>query len=209
MIGDKLVITDYHRENGRKVAEAVLKKIKKVDRLFTVSVAGESGSGKSETAQTTAEELERHGMRTVILGQDDYFKLPPKSNAERRRQGIEWVGSGEVKLDLLDEHLRRAKAGILEIVKPLVYFEEDQIGEETLYLEGIQVVIAEGTYTTMLKEVDLKAFIDATYHHTLQHRKRRARDEADGEFIERVLEIEHQIISKNKELADLILPPSP
>ena len=209
MIGDKLVITDYHRENGKKVAEAVLKQIENVDRVFTVSVSGESGSGKSESAQTTAEELEKHGLKVVILGQDDYFKLPPKSNAKRRLQGIDWVGTGEVRLDLLDEHLKKAKTGSTEIVKPLVFFEEDRIGEETLSLEGIEVVIAEGTYTGFLNEVDLHAFIDATYHHTLEHRKKRARDQAEGEFIEQVLEIEHEIISKNKERAHVILPPSP
>ena len=209
MIGDKLVITDYHRENGRKVAEAVLKRIESVDRVFTVSVSGESGSGKSETAQTTAEELEKHGLRVVILGQDDYFKLPPKSNAKKRHEGIEWVGIGEVRLDLLDEHLGKAKSGTKEIIKPLVYFEEDRIGEETLSLEGIQVVIAEGTYTALLDEIDLHAFIDATYHHTLEHRKKRARDQAEGDFIERVLEIEHQIIAKNKTRAHVVLPPSP
>ncbi|MCP4604841.1 MAG: hypothetical protein GY847_30700 [Proteobacteria bacterium] len=208
MIGDKLVITEYHRQNGKKVAQLVLKRMKDVDRAIAVTVAGESGSGKSETAATTAEELEKHGFTAVILGQDDYFKLPPKSNASKRSEDIDWVGTGEVRLDLMDEHLRAAKQGRKEIVKPLVYFEEDRIGEETLQLEGIDIIIAEGTYTSILEEADVHAFIDATYHATLEHRKKRARDETAGEFIERVLEIEHQIISKHKERADIILPPS-
>ncbi len=209
MIGDKLVITEYHRENGRKVAQAVLKRIAGVDRRFTVTVAGESGSGKSETAATTAEALELEGYRTIVLGQDDYFRLPPKSNHARRKEGIGWVGLGEVRLDLMDAHLKSAKEGNDEIVKPLVYFEDDRIGEERLSLEGVDVVIAEGTYTTALDEADLRAFIDATYHHTLAHRKKRARDAVEGEFIEKVLEIEHQIISSHKERADVILPQNP
>ena len=209
MIGDKLVITRYHLDNGRKVAEAVLEKIKGIDRRFTVTVAGESGSGKSETAATTAEVLEKQGYKTVILGQDDYFRLPPKSNHMRRREGIEWVGLEEVRLDLMDAHLKSAKDGGTEIVKPLVFFKEDRIGEETLSLEGVKVVIAEGTYTTALEEADLRAFIDATYHHTLAHRKRRAREEIKGEFIENVLKIEHRIISSHKSRAHVILPPNP
>ena len=208
MIGDKLVITEYHRNNGKKVAEAVLAKMNEGGGALAVTVAGESGSGKSETAATTAEALEANGVTTLILGQDDYFRLPPKSNAAKRKTDIDWVGMGEVRLDLMGEHLRAAKEGKHEITKPLVYFEEDRIGEENLDLKGVQVIIAEGTYTTSLK-ADVKAFIDATYHHTLEHRKKRARDATEGDFIERVLEIEHRIISKHKPLADVILPPNP
>jgi len=206
VIGDKLVITEYHRRCGRQVAEAAAPLIEKAKRAFAITVAGESGAGKSETAATTAEELEQLGCRVLILGQDDYFKLPPKSNAARRAQGIDWVGSREVRLDLMDEHLEAIKTGAGEITKPLVHFEEDRIGDETISLLGIQVVIAEGTYTTLLDNADFRAFIDRTYHDTLEHRKKRARDEAEGSFIERVLEIEHGIISASKSRADLVLP---
>ena len=208
MIGDKIVIEDYHKENGRRVATACLPEIKESDRIFAITVAGESGSGKSETAATTAQELENAGLKVVILGQDDYFKLPPKSNSNRRKEDIGWVGLGEVKLELMDEHLAKAKAGEKSLVKPNVVFEEDRVLEETISLEGIDVIIAEGTYCTALKEADFHAFIDKTYHDTLDHRKKRARDETEGDFIEKVLEIEHKIISAHKKLADIVLPKS-
>jgi uridine kinase len=207
VIGDKLVITEYHRDCGRQVAEAVLPLLEQADRAFALTVAGESGAGKSETAATTAEELEARGYQTLILGQDDYFKLPPKTNAAKRREDIGWVGPEEVHLDRLDSHLRAAKSGKSQITKPLVHFEEDRIGEETTTLVGVAVVIAEGTYTTLLDEADFRAFIDRSYHDTIEHRKQRARDEAEGEFIERVLKIEHRVISDSKARADLILPP--
>ena len=207
MIGDKLVITEYHLSNGRKVARACADQLKRSNRTFTIAVAGESGSGKSETAATTAQELEKLGKKVLILGQDDYFVLPPKSNSARRLEGIDWVGPGEVRLDLLDEHLAAAKRGDTSITKPLVHFKENSIGEEIVSLEGVNVVIAEGTYTSILEEVDFRAFIDRTYHDTLKHRKKRARDPAEGEFINRVLEIEHEIISAHKARADIVLPP--
>ena len=209
MIGDRLVITEYHRENGRKIAEVFLSKYRNIGRPTAVTVAGESGSGKSETAAALAEILEKEGLKTLILGQDDYFKLPPKSNSERRRRGIEWVGMGEVNMDLMDEHLHAAQNAQPRIVKPLVFFEEDRIDKETLSLEGVDVLIAEGTYTTALDAADFRAFIDADYHQTLSHRKKRARDEVEGAFIEQVLEIEHQIISSHKVRADIVLPPNP
>jgi uridine kinase len=209
MIGDKLVITQYHRDNGKVVAEAALKMLETLNRPIAVTIAGESGSGKSETAATTAEFLEEKGRKTIILGQDDYFRLPPKSNSARRKAEIEWVGIGEVRLDLMDQHLNAVKNGEKEIAKPLIYFEEDRVGEEHVSLDGVLVVIAEGTYTTSLGAADLRAFIDATYHHTLEHRKKRARDAIEGAFIEQVLEIEHKIISAHKALADVLLPPNP
>ena len=208
MIGDKLVITDYHRELGRRVAEAARDQVESAGRTFTITVAGESGSGKSETAATTGEQLEKAGYKVAILGQDDYFKLPPKSNAARRLEGIEWVGPAEVHLDLMDQHLKAGKDGVDTITKPLVHFEDDRIGSEQMSLVGIDVIIAEGTYTTLLDEADFHAFIDRTYHDTLEHRRERARDEVEGDFIERVLEIEHRIIREHKARANLVLPPT-
>lgn len=208
MIGDKLVIEGYHEENGRRVSAACIPKIKETNRIFAITVAGESGSGKSETAATTAKELEKAGFKVAILGQDDYFKLPPKSNSAKRKEDISWVGTGEVRLDLMDEHLKAAKNGVSSVVKPNVIFEEDTITEQTLSFEGVDVVIAEGTYTTSLKEADFHAFIDKSYHDTLDHRKKRAREQTEGQFIENVLEIEHKIISGLKSRAHLILPKS-
>jgi uridine kinase len=207
MIGDKLVITEYGRRNGRKVVEEVLKRVSGIRRVFVVTVAGESGSGKSETAFTTAQELGKVGLKAIILAQDDYFRLPPRTNSKKRREDIDWVGPGEVRLDLMDEHLQAARQGVKEIIKPLVYFNEDRIGDERLLLDGIEAVIAEGTYTTILKEADIRVFIDADYRSTLNHRKKRARDEAEGDFIENVLDIEHRIISSHKSLADVVLLP--
>jgi uridine kinase len=206
MIGDKLVITDYHRKNGKMVVDACIDKIGGKNGVFVITVAGESGSGKSETAATTADELKKAGFNVVILGQDDYFKLPPESNSRKRKEDISWVGLNEVRLDLMDEHLAQAKAGAEEITRPDVIFDEDKIGSKTISLKGVDVIIAEGTYCTSLKEADFRAFIDKTYIDTLEHRKKRARDETEGEFIENVLEIEHKIISSHKKLADIILP---
>lgn len=206
MIGDKLVITDYHRQAARRIWEFL--KTRDEKGPVAVSVAGESGCGKSETAHCLAELAQQAGLRTVVLAQDDYFKLPPKSNHRKRLEDISWVGPGEVRLDLLDEHVRLLKTTSEPVTKPLVYFEEDRIGTETLEPGPYDVVIAEGTYTTLLQNVDVRAFIDRTYKQTKKDRLRRARD-PDVEFLEKVLAIEHDIISKHKALADVVIPPPP
>ncbi len=107
-------------------------------------------------------------------------------------------------LDLLDEHLAAAVAGAGSITKPLVIYEDDTIEEETMSLEGLAVVIAEGTYTTLLDNVDTRIFIARNRLETRRARERRAREEMDP-FIERVLEIEHDIIAPHRARADIVI----
>ena len=68
------------------------------------------------------------------------------------------------------------------------------------------VVIAEGTYTSLLKHVDRKVFIARNWLDTLDHRKKRNRGNEIGDpFIEQVLTIEHKIIAGHKQLADFVI----
>jgi uridine kinase len=209
MIGDKLVITDYHRQGAKQAMETLKDKLASASSVLAVSVAGESGSGKSEIAFCLKELLEGQGQKAVILGQDDYFKLPPKSNHNKRLEDISWVGPGEVKLDLLDANIAAIKNNpTQELTKPLVYFDEDRIDSETIQPGNPAVVIAEGTYTSLLENLDMRVFINRNYRQTKKARLKRARD-PDVDFLERVLEIEHQEISKHKARADVVLAPPP
>ena len=66
--------------------------------------------------------------------------------------------------------------------------------------------VAEGTYTTLLRHVDLRIFIDANYHDTLKYRKMRNRgNEVKDPFVEGILETEHKIISGHVFLADVVI----
>lgn len=205
MRGDVVIIEDHHRLAAGRIADRLLERVRTAAGRFTMTVAGESGSGKSETGAALAEAFQERGFGAVVLGQDDYFHLPPKSNDRRRREDISWVGTGEVKLDLLDEHLRAAREGAASLRKPEVIYEEDRAEEVEVSLEGVKVVIAEGTYTTALQEVDVRVFIDRDYRATLEQRKRRNREQFDP-FIEDVLEIEHRVIRAHRERADIIIP---
>jgi uridine kinase len=209
MIGDKLVITDYHRQGAAQAWETLQGKLAAASGVLAVSVAGESGSGKSEIAFCLKELVEKQGKKAVIFGQDDYFKLPPKSNHNKRLEDISWVGPGEVKLDLLDEHIAAIKQNPDKpLEKPLVYYDEDRIDTETLQPASPQVVIAEGTYTSLLENLDMRVFINRNYRQTKKARLKRARD-PDVAFLEKVLEIEHQEISRHKARADVVLAPPP
>jgi uridine kinase len=204
MRGDIILVGEEHRRAAKLIIDSLVDTIKSTDRRFTLTVAGESGSGKSETGQALAEALDERGIRAVVLQQDDYYVLPPKSNDAARRANFCWVGTTEVRLDLLDSHLQAAQVGASSIVKPLVIFDEDRIDEETVSLEGADVVIAEGVYTSLCDHVDRRVFIDRDRLETLQHRMKRGREELDP-YIERVLTREHEIISQHRARADIII----
>jgi hypothetical protein len=120
MIGDKLTIKQFHIDAARGVAELLAPKILGQEGRRVITVAGESGAGKSEIAFVLSERLAELGVRCVILQQDDYFVYPPKTNALMRRRDINHVGPSEVRLDLIDDNLREVLEGVSTIEKPLV-----------------------------------------------------------------------------------------
>ena len=205
MIGDKLIIEEHHTQRAAEICDLVAGLVQPGHRL-TLSVAGESGAGKSELAYEIYRQLNERGINSEVLQQDDYFVFPPRTNHEMRRHNLDHVGPYEVKLDFLDSNLRSFKRGESPIYRPLVTYAEDRITHEELDVADLVVLIAEGTYTTLLEFVDLHLFIDRDYRQTLEARKRRARDKWEP-FIQDVLEREHLIISQHKALADLVIPP--
>ena len=203
MKGDILILDEHHRRAGKQVVERILQDIK-TKETYTITVAGESGAGKSEIAQAIVDELEKENINCFIFGQDDYFKLPPHSNARQRELDISWVGDKEVRLDFLSEHIRKAQERKVNIVKPLVDFDADVIGTEEVDFSHYQVFIAEGTYTTLLKNIDTKVFINRNKMDTIASRLKRNREKQDN-FLDQILTIEHKIISSHKSMADIII----
>ena len=207
MKGDVLVIEAHHRRAAAQIAADLVDAIHAKGGRFLVTVAGESGSGKSETAAALADQLLQLGVASVVLGQDDYFVLPPKSNDERRRADPEWLGPhAEVRFDLLQANVDAARAGASEIEKPVIDYDRNSAAMEVVSLEGVAVVIVEGTYVSLLRHVDRRIFIARNRLETLEHRQRRNRgSEAADPFIEGVLEVEHKLIAGHRALADFVL----
>ena len=204
MRGDIIIVEDHHRAVAATIVERIAATVAAKPGRFTITVAGESGSGKSETAQALSDALAEMELTSVIYQQDDYFVQPPHTNDQTRRRDIAWVGSGEVRLDLLDAHLQAALDGADEVEKPLVIYEEDRIDSEVMSLRSAKVVIAEGTYTSLLQNVDFRVFIARNRLDTMEHRMKRGREDFDP-FIEEVLTIEHDIISRHRNLADAVI----
>jgi uridine kinase len=207
MRGDKLIIEDYHRKAAQLIVKAIIEEVDALSRRYVLTVAGESGSGKSETGQAIKKALVDKGVKAVVLAQDDYFMLPPKSNARRRREDPAWLGPHiEINLDNLEQNLIDAIKGETRIQKPLVDYNKNSILDEWIDLIGVKAIIAEGTYTSLLRNVDKRIFIDRDYQETLEHRQQRNRgNEANDPFVEGLLATEHKIIAGHKHLANIII----
>ncbi|NNF70297.1 MAG: hypothetical protein HKN01_11040 [Acidimicrobiia bacterium] len=204
MKGDVILVGEEHQNAAEQIIDRLLGEIQASERRFTMNVAGESGSGKSETGQALADALASRGISAVVLQQDDYYVLPPRFNDAARRANFLWVGTTEVRLDLLDAHLQAAQEGASSIVKPLVIYSENRIDEEEISLDGVHVVIAEGVYTSLCEHADRRVFIARNRLETMEHRMKRGREEFDP-FIEKVLETEHEIISQHRAVADVVI----
>jgi uridine kinase len=207
MKGDIVIIQAHHQKVASVIVPMIINNIREKKRIYTLTVGGESGCGKSEISLAIANELNKNGIKAIILGQDDYFFLPPKLNSDKRRENSDWLGPDiEVNLDLLEKNLIEAIQGKSEIIKPLVDYNTNTIEMQVVSLKGIKVIIAEGTYTSLLKNIDTKIFITRDWHLTLEDRKKRSRgNEVHDPFTENILAIEHKIIAGHKYLADLIV----
>jgi uridine kinase len=207
MKGDIILLEKHHRKAAKMIVSKIGADIKNSKTRFTISIAGESGSGKSEMAAAIAEELLKQEITSYVFGQDDYFNLPPKSNDAKRRVDPDWLGPHmEVDLETLEKNLISAKHGENIINKPEVDYDNNSIGRMSVDLTGVKVLIAEGTYTSLLKNIDRKIFITANRLETLAHRKKRNRGNEVGDpFIEHILGTEHKIIAGHKFLADFII----
>ncbi|MFH1310360.1 MAG: glycosyltransferase [Candidatus Omnitrophota bacterium] len=205
MRGDILLTRAYHKKSAQKISKVLIPKILSTPTKYAISICGESGSGKTEITEELYKILVKNNIKTISLHQDDYFRHPPKTNHNLRRKDLSLVGPSEVKLHLLNNNIKRFKdPRTVKFQKPLVYFNKNRIGKETLKCHNAKVILVDGTYTGFLKHIDKKIFLARAYKDTARTRALRKRDTLD-DSTDKILAIEHKIISQQKKLADIIV----
>ena len=75
MLGDKIIIEKQHKDAGGIIGRYILDSMEQFQAKSTITISGESGSGKSETATALSEFLTKCDIPNAILRQDDYFIL--------------------------------------------------------------------------------------------------------------------------------------
>jgi uridine kinase len=108
-----------------------------------------------------------------------------------------------VRLDLLDEHLRIIKKHqVATLSIPVMNWVTDTEESAMIDVANADVVLVDGTYTSLLTEVNIKIFITTSCAQTKQNRINRNREPVT-DFIERVVAKESSIIQPHAVLADI------
>ncbi len=206
MLGDVLLINDLHRKAAASIHKFVVEMMsgKKNGNKFIVAISGESGAGKSELSHSLALLLKAEGKSVKILHTDNYYKVPPKErHAWREKNGVSKVGVKEYDWKLLNRNIKEFKEG-REALMPCIDIISQQTDKLITDFSAIDILVVDGLYAIKTRGVNLKVFIDLTYHETKMEQVVRGKEVMD-EFRASVLEMEHRNLVALKPQADLIV----
>ncbi len=202
MLGDVLLIEEKHRKAGEAIIKEILKRKKE---NFTVAISGESGTGKSELAHVIAKGLRGHGIFAKPIHIDNYYRILPLERTEwREKNGIEKVvGYDEYNWPMIYKNILDFKNKTYSTM-PCVDLVTEQSDMLTTNFADVDMLIIDGLYAIKTDDVDLKIFIDITYHDTGKAQKLRGK-EPQNEHRMQVLLKEHEMVKNLKSEADIII----
>jgi len=202
MLGDVLLIEEKHRNAGNDIVNRILK----VRRdKFIVGISGESGSGKTELAHVVARGLRKQGIMAKPIHIDNYYITHPLERTDwRKKHGIEnVVGYDEYDWDTIYRNINDFKESKVTSM-PCVDLVTEQVDTLITDFDGIDMLIIDGLYAIKTEGIDLRVFIELTYHETKKAQITRGK-EPQNEYRMAVLEQEHKMVQSLKKSADLLV----
>jgi len=209
MLGDILLINDMHKEAAKAICEKVMQDLdKREDRYrYIVGISGESGSGKSELSHALGKALKEYHIRVKVVHTDNYYNIQPLLREEwRRNKGFDMIGLDEYDWVKIKKTIRDYKEA-QECMMPCVDLIPEQVDRLLVDFEKIDFLIVDGLYAINAPDIDLRIFIDLTYHETKINQIIRMK-EAMTDFRLNILEREHQSVRTLRPMADLIIDKS-
>jgi uridine kinase len=206
MLGDILIINDMHKEAAASIFEHIKVARKKLPRRYryVVGISGESGSGKSELSHALGKLLKKDNIRVKVIHTDNYYKIQPLLREEwRRNKGMDKIGLKEYDWTKIKKTIRDFREA-QECVIPCVDLIPEQVDKLITDFSKVNLLIIDGLYAIDTPDLDLKVFIDLTYHETKINQIVRMKEEMN-DFRINILEREHIAVQSLKERADLII----
>jgi len=176
--------------------------------IFTLGVAGDSGSGKTTFTEGIRNIFGTDLVSTISL--DDYHSLDRNS---RRKQGLTALNPKANRIDQIEQDLIQLKHGV-PVEKP-VYNHGTGMFDPQVTFHPQKILILEGLHTlftpTLRKYLDFTLFVDPTREVKSDWKIRRdvkvrgySRDAVIQEIAERESDYEH-FIAPQKEYADAVI----
>lgn len=209
MLGDILLINDMHKEAAQSIYDRLLEVCSAKGERYRciVGISGESGSGKSELAHALGKLLKENNIRVKVIHTDNYYKIQPLLREEwRRNKGFDQIGIAEYDWIKIKKTIRDFKEE-QECMIPCIDLIPEQVDKLITDFSKIDLLIVDGLYAINAPDIDLRVFIDLTYHETKINQIIRLK-EAMSDFRLAILEKEHQAVISLKPLADLIVDKS-
>ncbi|MGW8317301.1 MAG: uridine kinase [Bacteroidales bacterium] len=181
--------------------------------MLTIGIAGGTGSGKTTVVKKIVERIPAD--RVAVVPQDAYYKDNSHLPLEER-QKMNFDHPDSLEFDLLVKHLRQLKKGH-PVEQPIYSYLTCTRAKETVRVEPKEVIILEGiliyTYLPLIKEIDIKVFVDADSDDRLGRVIQRDMMER-GRDVKTVLDryektvkpMHLQFIEPSKRYADIIIP---
>ncbi|MCK4747724.1 MAG: uridine kinase [Bacteroidales bacterium] len=181
--------------------------------MFTIGIAGGTGSGKTTVVKKILERIPRD--RVTLIPQDSYYKDSSHLPFEERQE-MNFDHPDSLEFDLLVDHIRKLKAG-QTVQQPIYSYLTCTRAEETILVEPKEVIILEGiliyTHPPLCDEIDIKVFVDADSDDRLGRvisRDMLERGRSVSTVLERyektVKPMHLQFIEPSKRYADIIVP---
>ncbi len=204
MLGDVLLIAERHHRAAAALFERIMK-TRAEDQRFMVGISGESGSGKTELAHVLAKRLCDAGFVAKPIHIDNFYRIHPLERSDwRERHGVEEsVGLDEYDWDAIERCVSDFKAG-RESTMPCIDLVTQRVDQLTTNFGQADMIIVDGLYAIATESLDLRVFIDLTYHETKKAQALRGKERQD-ELRWRVLEQEHQTVRSLRSRADVLV----
>ncbi len=176
--------------------------------IFTLGVAGDSGSGKTTFTEGIRNIFGKDLVSTITL--DDYHSLDRNN---RRKQGLTALNPKANRIDRLEQDLIQLKHGVA-VEKP-VYNHTTGVFDPPVIFRPQKILILEGLHTlftpTLRKYLDFTLFVDPTKEVKSDWKIRRdvkMRGYSPDEVIQKITEREpdyQHYIAPQKEFADAVI----